>query len=208
MFHLPGKLPGVFYGDIGVVPQYPHAQGHARVGHQTAHRPQAHDAQGLTHQFRAGELRFSLFHQSGNGLALFGKGLAPVDSLGDFPAGQQKPRHGQFLNGVGVGAGGIEGHHALPGVNVDGQVIISRPCPGHAQKGIRNFCGMQIGAAHQYGLRGCFFRAHGISGGGQTFLVNRGNGVHGFYLYHHRCSLSYFCINSTRARTPSTGMAL
>lgn len=71
-------------------------------------------------------LRFSLFHQGGDGLALFRKGLAPVDSLGDLPAGQQKPRHGQFLNGVGVGAGGIEDGNALLGAAVYRDVVVSR----------------------------------------------------------------------------------
>ena len=79
--------------------------------------------QGLAQKLRAHKGTLALFHLLVDGGLAIGQALAPGDAVIDLSGGEQQGAEGQFLDGVGVGAGGIEDHDAGLGAAVRGDVV-------------------------------------------------------------------------------------
>ena len=130
--HAGGEVQGVGHGQEGVIAHDLHAQGGGGVGHQHANGPQAHHAQGLALDLGAHIGRLALLHHRGH----IGPGgsllLDPGDALRELPGGQQQGGNGQLLHAVGIGAGGVEDHHAGLGSPVQRNVVHPGPGPRNA----------------------------------------------------------------------------
>ena len=117
-----GEVPGGIDGQVRVKAVDLHAQGDGRVGHQHADGAQADDAQGLAHQLVAGEGLLGLLGGLGDVLVLRVL-LHPADAAGNIPGGQQHAAEHQLLDGVGVGAGGVEDDDAFLRAAVQRDVV-------------------------------------------------------------------------------------
>ena len=202
-----GQLPCVIHGDERVVAEHVHAQRHAHVGHQHADGAQAYYAQRLARQLGAGKLILALFHQLLH-VRLTGEGLTPGRAVGDPAGGQQQTGHGQLLDRVGVGAGGVEHHHAGLGHAIQRDVVHARTGACHAQQVFVDLIAVHVGASHEDRVRIGYGRTHQIFAVAQRAVVDGGDGIQRQNIIHHAFSISNFFMNSASARTPSMGMAL
>ena len=148
------QMPGGVNREIGVVAENLHPQTLNRcVCHHDPDRTQADDAEGLAHQLRPDKLLLALLDQLLNPLGmLLMQAFEPAVGVDNPPSGEQQPAEHQLLDGVGVGAGGIEDGNALLGAAVYRDVVVSRArtCDRH-QLG-RKFCREQVGRAHKDSL--------------------------------------------------------
>ena len=147
-----GQLPGALDGDGRVIADDLHPQGASDIGHLDANRPQAHHAQGATRQFKADELLLARLHRLADGavVALQAPGEGPA--LGDVARRQQHAGHHQFLDGVGVGPGGVEHRNAAFGHARHGDVVDPGPRPADGAQGGGDLQVMHAGGAHQDGV--------------------------------------------------------
>lgn len=84
---------------------------------------QADDAQGLAHQLRADEGRLALLHHLGHVHTVRHLLAYPLDAAQQVTGGQEQVSDEQFLDGVGVGARGVENRNATGVALVDGNVV-------------------------------------------------------------------------------------
>ena len=201
-------MPGGFHADVGIVAPHLHAQLPGGVGQRAAYSAQADDTQPLVGDLMAGEFALALFHLLGDvGIILVF--LHPVDACHHIPAAQEHAAQGQLHDAEGVGAGGVEHHHAGFRAFLQRDIIDARAGSGDGHQIFGKLHVMHGGAAHQDGL--------GIGYGFGFLIVLRpeglalgGDGIEVMDLIHiaHLFSFSNAAMKSTRAVTPSIGMAL
>ena len=160
--HPAGQVPGGFHREEGVVAVDIHAQQAGGVGHQDADGTQAHHAQGLALNLGPGELALAFFHQLAHLVPLALQGLDPVHGRGDLSGGQEQGAEHQLLDGVGVGAGGVEHHHALLGTLLHRDVVDARTGPGDGQQVFLQLHVVHGGGAHQDAVGGLDLRGEGV----------------------------------------------
>ena len=120
------QVPRGIDRQVRVVPVDLHAEGDGRIGDQHADRAEADDAEFFAEDLRPGEGRLAFFDELGDGVALALQPLRPVRARDDAAGGQQQTGQHQFLDGVGVGTGGVEHDDALFAAEVDRDVVDAR----------------------------------------------------------------------------------
>ena len=195
--HQAGQRERRVYGQEGIVAEDGHAQLGGDIGHLHADGAQADDAQHLAGEFRAHELALALLHHflhvcSGAGLLPHPGGAAH-----HVAGGQQQSAHGQFLDGVGVGAGGVEDHDARLGAAVDGDIIGARPRPGDAAQGVGEGILVHVGGTDEDAVLILHISADGEAGLIQHGQPGRGNLIQRLDP-EHRCPSSFNCFDRTR----------
>ena len=208
MDHMAVQVPGSFYADIGVIAVDLHAQLSGGVGQRATHSAQANNTQPFVGDLMAGKLALALFHLFGN-IGIILVLLNPVNACHHITAAQKHAAQRQLHNAQSIGAGGIEYRHTSLRAFLQGDVIDAGTGSGNGQKIVSKFHIVHGRTADQNGLGlidiGVFrviFRPKCLALGG--------NGVKIMQLIHnfHPFSFSKAAINSTRAFTPSIGMAL
>ena len=146
------QVPGRLHRDVGVVAKDLHAQVHRRVGHLHADGAKTHHAQLFARKLRAHELALALFHQGGHRVALTGQALGPLHGGQQVAAGQQQAADGQFRHAAGVGAGGVEHHHARFAAFFHRDVVHARAGTADGQQALGQGHVVHFRAAHQNAL--------------------------------------------------------
>ena len=150
-----GQPPGGFHGQRGVVTDHLHAQFQRHVGDDGADRPEADHAQGAALDLAAGKAALFLLQQGGHGgiLGDVGQPLYVVHAGEDVARGQQHAGEHQLLDRIGVGARGVEHHHAARAVFGDRDVVDARPGTGDAEQGVGDRLAVELVAAQDVALR-------------------------------------------------------
>ena len=128
-----GNLPCGAHGNERIVAVYVHAQLNGGVGNLGAYRAQADNAQLLALDLLAGELLLGLFGRLGDVLVV-GIFTAPIDASQDVAAAQKKCAQDDLLNGVGIGARGVEHHDAFIGAAIERDVVHAGASAGNGAK--------------------------------------------------------------------------
>ena len=155
------QAQGGLHRQEGVIAVHIHPQLQGDVAHQRADGPQADDAQGLAVQLRPSEGGLSLLHRGGQihpgGVDLL---LHPLRAAQNVPGGDEQGGQNQFLDRVGVGAGGVEHHDAVFRAAVDGDVVGPRPRPGDGPQLLREHIVVHGGGADQDAVLVLHLAAH------------------------------------------------
>ena len=144
------QTQGGIHGQEGVIAIDVHAQFQCGVADQRADGTQTDDTDGLAEQFGTGE----------GGLALLNSGLQiaaglpclllnPVGAGDDVAGGHQQGAEHQFLDCIGVGAGGVENHDAVFAAALDGDVVGAGTGTGDGAQSTGEFISVHIGRADE-----------------------------------------------------------
>ena len=148
-----------------------HPQLGSNVGHLHADGAQADHAQALSHELRTHELGLALLHHGLNVASPGDLGVDPLGAGGHVPGCHNEGAHGQLLDGVGVGAGGVEHHDARLGAAGHRDVVGARPRPGNGPQGVGERIFLHVRRADQDAVLVLFAVGNGVTGlvqGGQT----------------------------------------
>ena len=208
-----GEGEGRVHGQEGVVAPHGHAQLGGDIGHLDADGSQTHHAQGLALDFWAHKLALALLHRFFYVGPRGGLFLHPGRAAHHVPGGEQHGADDQLLDGVGVGAGGVEHGDARLGAAVDGDIVGARARPGDGPQILREYVLVHVRRADQDAVLILHVGADGKAALVQHGQAGRGNFIQRFDAVHvwfapSQLFLSKALINSHNFSTPSTGMAL
>ena len=111
--HRARQLQRVFDRQERVIAVHVHVECAAGIGDHGTYGAQAYDGQLFALELGAYELALALFYECAHLVALTLERARPFGAADYIAAGQQHAGDDQFLDGVGVGAGGIEHNYAL-----------------------------------------------------------------------------------------------
>ena len=147
VMHVVVEAEGRHGGEVRVETEHVHAQAPAGVGDHGADGAEADDAQGLAGDLGAAELVLGLLGGFAHVLVL-GVAGDPLGAADDVARGQQHACHDQLLDGIGVGAGGVEDHDALLGAALQRDVVDAGAGAGDGQEALGELDLVHVGAAH------------------------------------------------------------
>ena len=153
-FDVAGQTPGGFNRDKGVVAADFHTQGQGIVGDHHTDGTQANDTQFLALDFGPGKLGLTFFDELGHFGPFASQALGPTDAVDDFAGRQEQGHQHQFLDAVGIGAGGVEDHDAFVRTFVDGDIVDSGPGPAHGLEAGGQFHVVHLEATQDDGVSG------------------------------------------------------
>ena len=200
--HAAGEAPGRIDRQERVEAVHLHPEGMGGVGHQTADGAQADNTQLLTLDFGAGKLRLAFFHQLGDFGTLALQGFGPFDGIDNFAGRDEHPGEDQLLDGVGVGAGGVEHHDAGFAAAVKRDIVDAGPSTGDGEQGLRQLRLVQGGGPHQNAVRFGDIVPDGISGT-ETLQAAGCDFIQGFDLHGTSLLISWLGIRYCRLQTAS-----
>ena len=151
------------HGEERVIPVDIHAQRQSRIGHQGADGTQADDAQRLFIDLRSHKGGLSLFHHRGDIHTDRYLTADPLDAPDNIPGAHQHGAQHQLLNGVGIGAGGVEHRDARLGTAVQGDVVHTHTRPGDGQQILRKRIVVELGGPHQNAVLVLLVISNGIA---------------------------------------------
>ena len=156
----------VLHGQIGVVAIDVHAQLYGGICHLYTDRTQTDDAQVLAHDLGADELALALLYQLFHIAVRLGESGNPLNAADYVTGSQHQCADYQLLDGVGVGAGGVEHHDTGFGALVQRNVVGTGTGAGN---------GAEVGAeCHLVHVGGTNQNAVGVFAGigdGEFFLI-------------------------------------
>ena len=143
--------PCGIHGNVGIVAVYVHAQLFSGIGNQGADCAQADDAQLLASDLAASELLLCLLDRFGD-VGVGGVVADPLVAGDDAAAAQKHAADDEFLNGVGVGAWGVEDDDALVGAAIQRDVVHASAGTGDGQQILGELRVVQLHAANQHAV--------------------------------------------------------
>ena len=145
-------MPGSVHRKVGIVAVNLHTQCAGRVCHTDTDCTKADNTQRLAHYLGAGKGALALFDHFGNLGAVALKGLFPLDGGNDPAGAYEHTGYNQFLNGVGVGTGGVENHDSCFTAAIERNIVDACACAADGHKAAAEFHFVHFGRTHHYGV--------------------------------------------------------
>ena len=174
---LGAQVPGMLHGDARVEADDVEAQPQGRVGHLHTDGPQPDDAEGAAGQLEADELLLAGLDGLGDLGVVALQGVGEAGRRDEVARGDEQARQDQLLDGVGVGAGGVEHGHAALGEPVHRDVVRAGAGAGHGQDRVLDGGVVELGRAHQEGVGLLHGSANLVEIVGQAGQARPGDGV-------------------------------
>ena len=210
------ERPGVLDGDRRVVAEDAHTERHGYVGDLHTDGPQPDDAEGAPRQLEADVRLLPGLDELVHGGVVALEAVGERCGVHDVAGGEEDAGDDELLHRVGVGAGRVEHRDAALRQLVDRNVVRAGACTSHGEDAGRDRFPVELGGAHEEGVRIGHVMAHLVAVAGQPGETDRADGVEGtdakrhlvFWRAAQPWVRSNSFMNSMRASTPSGGMAL
>ena len=174
---LSAQVPGVLHGNARVEADDVEAQAQGCVGHLNADGPQPDDTERAAGQLEADELLLAGLDGLGDLGVVALEGVGEAGCRDEVARGDEQARQDQLLDGVGVGAGGVEHGDTALGELVHRDVVGAGAGAGHGQDRVLDGGVVELGRAHQEGVGLLYGAADLVELVGQAGQARPGDGV-------------------------------